>query len=521
MPRLAHLSDLHFGGHPPSQERIYAGLLATLRGLAVDALVFTGDVFDTNEPRAAWLEGFVRLHAAIESTLGGRKPTLILPGNHDRRASGVFAPWSEALFNALRTRFASRPDVQVFGADTPFLAQRGELPEFPVDVVAYDSTYLPGGIASAGGVIRQEDLLHAASQLGDSTRPLLFLLHHHLIPTPVTDTGAIDTHGRPALQRLMVDRVLPWLVSNGDREELTMTALGAGSALTTLQTLGRPVIVLHGHKHYATARLLKGLRADDADVLITSAGSCGVTQDFAGGDYEEAPRLWPSLNVLDVEGDDVTVTMHPWSPYQTDRKASARTLVRVRRDGLSWQPVERARDGADFDAVLLRNELEVSLAPSRAMVGRLDVVATRRLTPHPRAWLEKYWEVLEGEPGATVRELMVGGVRQRDVKCPARIAIPKDGVATWRIEGAVPAGLESRDASAYGSVELHCRSRAEVAELVVHLGPVKTTPFASATDLTTGRERPLPLRREGDTVIVSLERCPARTRLRVYWPLPR
>ena len=81
--------------------------------------------------------------------------------------------------------------------------------------------------------------------------------------TAASGCSVISTRGRPPLQKLLVGRVLPWLVANGDREELTMTALGAGSALTTLQTLGRAVLVLHGHKHYATARLLKGLEADD------------------------------------------------------------------------------------------------------------------------------------------------------------------------------------------------------------------------------------------------------------------
>jgi len=180
------------------------------------------------------------------------------------------------------------------GGHTPFLAQHVRLPDFPFDVVAYDSTWLPNGVASAGGVIRQEDMIQVGSELmnGDATRPVLFLLHHHLIPTPVTDTSAISTSGRPPWQKFLVRQVLPWLISNGNREELTMTALGAGSALSTLQTLGRAVFVLHGHKHYATARLLKGIDSD-ADLLITSAGSCGLPQEWIEGDYEEGPSCGP------------------------------------------------------------------------------------------------------------------------------------------------------------------------------------------------------------------------------------
>ncbi len=526
MRRIAHLSDLHYGADPVLQPRLYEGLISAFRGQQVDAIVLTGDVFNTNEPSPGLVEGFLRLHAGIEAQLGGPRPTIILPGNHDRRAEGVFAPYREELFNELTARVAPRADIQVLGAHTPFLAQHVPLPDFPCDVVAYDSTYLPSGIASAGGVIRQADLLQMGSELasGDPERPLLFLLHHHLIPTPVTDTSAIVTTGRPPLQKFLVGKVLPWLVSNGDREELTMTALGAGSALTTLQTLGRAVVVLHGHKHYATVRLLKGLDGD-ADLLITSAGSCGMAQDWAGGDYEEAPKLWPSVNFIELDGLRVEVTSQAWSPYQADRRSSPRTLVTATRDGRQWSLELPALREAQFHPVLTLNELEATLTPSKAHLGRLDVVMQRRLASHSRAWLAEYWEVLEGPPDAVVRELVVEAAPWKDAKCPARVKLPKDGTASWRVEGGVFANLHeahsAQPGQAYESVELLNRSRADVARLKVNLGPVKTKPFASITNLTTGKERPYPLTRDGDVVTVTRTNCPARTLLRLYWPLER
>ena len=54
----------------------------------------------------------------------------------------------------------------------------------------------------------------------------------------------------PRSARWLLGKALPTLVSNADREELTMTALGAGTALSTLHTFGRPVLLLHGHKHF-------------------------------------------------------------------------------------------------------------------------------------------------------------------------------------------------------------------------------------------------------------------------------
>ena len=508
------------------QTRLYEGLIRALEGQQLDVIVFTGDVFDTNDPGPDLVEGFLRLHAQMEAALGGPKPTIILPGNHDRRAEGVFAPYRNELFIELTARVAGRSDVQVLGAGTPFLAQRVLLKDFPCDLVAYDSTYLPSGIASAGGVIRQEDLIQMGSELafGDPERPLLFLLHHHLIPTPVTDTSVINTRGRPPMQKFLVGKILPWLVSNGDREELTMTALGAGSALTTLQTLGRAVIVLHGHKHYATVRLLKGLDGD-ADLLITSAGSCGMTQDWSGGKYAEAPKLWPSINFIQLDGSTIQVTSQAWSPYQPDRRSSPRHLVSASRDGQQWTLELPPLREAQFHPVLTLNELDAQLTPSKAHLGRLDVLTQRTLASHPRAWLAEYWEVLEGPPGAVARDLVIDGVPKEDAKCPARVKVVKDGVSTWRVEGGVFAHIDEAQSvqlgHAFELVELLNRSRADVARLRVHLGPVKTTPFASITDLTTGKERPYPITREGDVVTVSCTNCPARTLLRLYWPLER
>lgn len=520
MRRLAHLSDLHYGADPATQTKLFEGLLETFAGRSLDGLIFTGDVFDTNEVRGGLVAGFQRLHAGLEARLGGPKPTLILPGNHDRRGDGVFAPWRTELFDELRRAFAHRPDVQVLGGKTPFLAERVAWPECPFDVIAYDSTWLPDGLASAGGVIRQEDLIQMGAQLlgGDASRPVLFLLHHHLIPTPVTDTSAISTSGRPPYQKFLVGRVLPFIVANGDREELTMTALGAGSALSTLQALGRAVFVLHGHKHYATARLLKGIDGD-ADLLIASAGSCGLPQEWIEGDYEEAPKLWPSVNFLEVSGESVTVTSQAWSPWAPSRRSSVRRLVHARREGTRWLAAEAPQESGPFVPVLRSNEAHVALRPCSGHLGRLDVQVERRLASAEGAQLEEYWEVVTGAPNATLRDAVMGGKARRDAKLPAKIKVPRDGVTHFRVEGGALQTVHDGEGEAFDCVELLNRSRSSRAKLVVDLGPVTTEPFASVTNLTTGKERPWPFKRDGQTVTVEFNDCPARTLLRVYWPL--
>ena len=195
------------------------------------------------------------------------------------------------------------------------------------------------------------------------------------------------------------------------------------------------------------------------------------------------------------------------------------------RDGRQWDLSLPPLREVQFHPVLTLNELEAQLTPSRAQVGRLDVVTKRTLASHPRAWLDEYWEVLEGPPGAMARDLVIDGVPRDDAKCPARVKVAKDGVSTWRVEGGAFSNVEDakslRLGHAYETVELLNRSRADLARLRVHLGPVKTTPFASVTNLTNGKERPYPLTRDGDVVTVTHTNCPSRTLLRLYWPLER
>lgn len=525
MWRIAHLSDLHFGAGDAAQARIHAGLVKTLAHEKVDLLAVTGDVFDTCAPASGLLEGFLALLGKLRATQGGAVPTLILPGNHDRRDAGVFAPWRGELFVTLKERLAADANVHVLGTRTPFLVERIALPKAPFDLVAYDSSYLPEGFVTAGGVVRQEDLLQVASELdGPSERPLVFLLHHHLIPTPITDTAVIHTKGRPAWQAWAVDHLLPRVVGLGNREELTMTALGAGTALSTLQTLGRAVVVLHGHKHYPTARLLAGLGAD-ADLLIASAGSCGLAQDWTGGDFEQAPKLWPSINLLEVSSDEVRVKTQAWSHYDADRRNRPRVLASATREGLRWRPRHEELEREELPPVLARNEARYALLTSPEQLDRLDLEVVREVEALPSAYLDEYWELVNGPPGARVQDVRFAGEARPSAKAPHKAQVPMDGrSASWRVVGGALSNVAQAakrpvDQAPFESVGLVNRSRADVARLSVHLGPVKTKPFASVTDLTTGKEWPVALTREGDVARVEVRRCPARRLLRIYWPL--
>jgi len=227
-------------------------------------------------PRAA-IPRFLALHEAILSTLGQRVPTILVPGNHDRRRWGLMGPQRDELFDELKSA-VDPSEIFVAGCATPFLAQLvpAGFHRLPAHVIAYDSTFLPTGLLSAGGMIRQEDLLQVMAPLSaeEPPLPLVLLMHHHLIPTPVTDMSQIDSRAMPWLGRWLVSRALPWLVSNADREEMTMTALGAGTALSTLHALRRPTLVLHGTSIFpprGSCMAFRRTRAMSSSLLLEAA----------------------------------------------------------------------------------------------------------------------------------------------------------------------------------------------------------------------------------------------------------
>jgi hypothetical protein len=496
------------------------------RARAIDLVVVSGDLFDSAgiEPARAASEMSAVLRC-IDHALGRPTPTLLVPGNHDRRRIGLFGPHRGEIFSALRE--VAPPHVHVHGCETPFLA-RLLPPTFHGQsflLAAYDSTFLPTGYLSAGGVVRREDLLKLAAELEaeDPARPLVLVMHHHLVPTPLTDVGPIESHHLPPLAHLALHRVLPKLVANADREELTMTALGSGSALSMLHALGRAVLVLHGHKHVATARKLERVREGDGDVLLASAGSAGTAQSWTSSAVPDAARLWPSFNVIDL-GDDA-LSIETVSFGYKGRSVGAlvyRPLVWAERHEREWAlaPVPW-RVPQTVGPELARDESTVALTPSRDG-RRWDARLERRISLVEGRKLRRYVETQEGAPGATWRT-----AGELDQPLPMRVDLLPDRpmsavltgafLRTWdeaqRVRGPATAPFEH--------VALMNRYRSREARLVVRGLPARLArgAFGSVVDLGTGEERPARLVREGDDVVLSVRACPSRTVLRVHFAL--
>lgn len=528
--RILHLSDLHIAVERESieiQEALGIAVRKVLAGQSLDAVCITGDVFDSSDASTDEVIAlFFELHAAMLAA-HGPVPTIVVPGNHDRRRSGVFGPHDSVLFSELSAACKRRGvAVYVAGCRGP---QRAEivpagLHGLDAIVATYDSTVLNRGWISAGGDIRQDDLLYLASRVGPGAQPLLLLTHHHLVSTPLTDVGQIDTHGRSGWERFVVGRVIPSLISNMDREEITMTALGAGSALTTLHTFGRRVVVLHGHKHYPTARVLLAPDPSDGDVVLLSAGSAGREQAWTSATVEGTGKLWPSFNLLELADDGALhVRTHAFDPKprhhtEPDALSPVRALIELHGAGERWTVRPRTPLSAPVVEVL-EDRAEYTLVASGDR-ERWDLHAVRTLRSTSVVTQQ---ERIEAAPRAKVVRILDAGERRTE-DVPFTLHVSSQSPAQYHLAGGVCRSVAGA-ARAYGKgtafewVGLVNRKPSQSAVLELRGLPDTTEVFASLTDLSTGQERPLALERDGDGVRARVRDCRARQLLRIYWML--
>ncbi|MFI5300413.1 MAG: metallophosphoesterase family protein [Polyangiales bacterium] len=535
MATLLHLSDVHLRDNDARQEKILESLSRALnhefadRKRRVDLIVVTGDVFDSSTlelPIALRL--FNRLVEILRRTLGKDVPIIVQPGNHDRRDSGVLGPHDRRLFDSLAG--AAPPDVHVTGVSENGLAHVFDaIFAIPARLVAFDSTFLPTGWISAGGWMRSEDLLRMASLIADDDpgQPLILLLHHHLIPTPLTDSTKINVAGRNLPTRLAIRKILPSILANGDREELTMTALGAGGALSLLQSLGRPVLVMHGHKHYPTVRVLTGPSSGEGDVILASAGSAGTSEPWCPDDADRAAalHLWPSFNVVTLEGAKLQVETVFFSDKDSTSPPRRRPLVDATRAGARWK-IATVNVHDDFEVRIERNASEFKLLPNETTPRDAhDLVCTRTIVP--ALAVPALVDYVQGL-GDGVCEWTERGEAKR-TETPADVTIEPGVPTTYRVVRAVAARSESAarydgPGTAYewvGQLNRYGTRNASLSLSARQLPELLKEAFGSVTDLNTGRETPARLTRSDAAVTMNLENCPPRSLLRIYWPLPR
>jgi hypothetical protein len=413
-------------------------------------------------------------------------------------------------------------------ADDPVKVLR--LPGIDLPFVLTDSTQLDNGLLGAGGTVRSADILSVHAELASGDSPVCWLLHHHLVPTPVTDLERSGsgryTDGFAAWASHAGLRIARSLISNVDREELTMTAMGAGTVLSCLHTLGRPVLLLHGHKHYPTARLLKGIHEGDNDVALLSAGSAGVTE------LPDARMMsvWPSLNAIRIDrrpsgayAVEAGMVAFPPAELEDEREIRRTPLVRLESRGQGWEVREEAHP--PHPPEWTRNEVAYRLEDDADFVDA-DVYRRVEVVRGSRSEQEGKWcEPIDGLSGAT---LMLG---KSSLGLPTNHPFDLDGTrgeARYTIKRAVASNAEAAarfydESTPYEWLGLGNRYPCETAVIEVeHATPKRLeSAFASLTNVATGREIPIPLRRSEKGVRATVSPCPARHLLRIYWRLPR
>jgi hypothetical protein len=158
------------------------------------------------------------------------------------------------------------------------------------------------------------------------------------------------------------------------------------------------------------------------------------------------------------------------------------------------------------------------LSPSTSRPELWDVACERSVELMPGATLRRYVDFVRFLPAERER-------RQRKVRPSRRVDLHTSGTTRYTLAHALcrTLGEASRSygaGTAFEWVGLLCRYGAERAVLrLSKTSVVGVAPFASFTDLTVGRERPLELGETTSHWTAVAEGCPPRSMLRIYWPL--
>jgi hypothetical protein len=165
-----------------------------------------------------------------------------------------------------------------------------------------------------------------------------------------------------------------------------------------------------------------------------------------------------------------------------------------------WQidPLTRV-EIEDAGPQLLLNASRCQLQVSTAYECRWDSQCQRTVQPVANSQLEGYIEDVSGQPDGTG----IIHARSEPVALPTQVRLQLGATTHYRVIGGVfrtlpEAGRVLRDRSSpFAYVALLNRYYSEMAQLTVSgLGDVTLDAFASATDLGTGLEYPVPLERD-------------------------
>ena len=249
MPRLIHLSDLHFGAHDP---RLVAAIAARIDEAEPDLVVISGDF--TQRARTEQFEEacrfLTRLKEAGHEVLG-------VPGNHDI-----------PLYDVLRRFLSPLTRYKRFIDDSLCPFQQ-------LDGAAVLGINTARSLTFKDGRINEEQMAfirRTFARAGDAPRVLV--THHPLFALPVGDGPAL---GKPI-----------------GRQELALDAIADAGV----------DVLLAGHNHRASTNSARDLATRAGPALVIQAGTATSTRLR---DEEQ------SFNRIDIAGDRVTLTVQSWA----------------------------------------------------------------------------------------------------------------------------------------------------------------------------------------------------------------
>ena len=249
MPRILHISDIHFGPH--HRPEIAAAVVDEVAGRRPDAVLISGDVTHRAKPRQ-----FREARAFVEAL---EAPTLAVPGNHD---VPLYRFWERFLapYGAYRKHFAA--DIE---------------PVLEVDGVFAVGVCTAHGLTLTDGRIRMKRLARLAEQLARAPKDAcrVVVVHHPVAPPPLLE--------------------VPRAIDNAREASELFAAAGVE-------------LVLAGHIHQTYVTTLGSFfERREATVRMVHTGTTTTSR----GRWEEKGRN--SLNWIEIGRDFLEVTPHLWS----------------------------------------------------------------------------------------------------------------------------------------------------------------------------------------------------------------
>ena len=253
MPRLIHLSDLHFGAHDPV---LVTAVERRLDEEAPDLVVISGDF-----TQRARTEQFEEAGAFLMRIRDAGHDVLAVPGNHD-----------VPLYDVLRRFLSPLTRYKRFIDDSlcPFIEING---------AAVLGINTARSLTFKHGHVSHEQMQHIRETFAKTNvnQPRILVTHHPLFALPVGDG--------PELGHLM------------DDHELALDAIAEAGV----------DLLLAGHNHRASV--------NDAASLVKGAGKALVIQAGTATSTRTRDEL-QSFNRIEIDGSGVKVTIQAWDGSQ-------------------------------------------------------------------------------------------------------------------------------------------------------------------------------------------------------------